>query len=162
MRWFFDTEFDDNGRTIDLISIALVSEAGEEYSACLHDGWYPELCDAWIVANVLPKLPLDEERKTRIQVAREIRLVVGEKPEFWGYYADYDWVALCQLYGKMIDIPSGWPLFCRDLKQLIVDREVSKETLPRQMQGSKHDALADARWVRDAWLFIRSTGIRGG
>ena len=38
------------------------------------------------------------------------------------YYADYDWVALCQLYGRMLDLPGRWPMFCRDLKQLSCDK----------------------------------------
>lgn len=32
--------------------------------------------------------------------------------------ADYDWVVLCQLYGTMMDLPKGWPMYCRDVKQL--------------------------------------------
>ena len=38
-------------------------------------------------------------------------------PEFYAYYADYDWVAFCWLYGKMIDLPKKFPMYCRDLKQ---------------------------------------------
>ena len=36
---------------------------------------------------------------------------------FYAYYADYDWVAFCWLFGKMIDLPKGFPMYCRDLKQ---------------------------------------------
>jgi len=39
-------------------------------------------------------------------------------PEFYGYYADYDWVVLSQLYGKMINLPKYFPMYCRDLKQM--------------------------------------------
>ena len=31
--------------------------------------------------------------------------------EFYGYYADYDWVASCWLFGKMIDLPKGFPMY---------------------------------------------------
>lgn len=37
--------------------------------------------------------------------------------EFYGYYADYDWVVFAQLFGKMIDLPTGFPIYCKDLKQ---------------------------------------------
>jgi len=154
VRWFFDTEFDDDGRTIDLISIALVSEQGVAYQACLSDGWSPTHCSEWVKENVLPHLPPAGERKSRRQVAEEIRDLVGEAPEFWAYHADYDWVALCQLYGRMVDIPSTWPKFCRDLVQLMKDRGVAKAALPAQDAVSRHGALADARWVREAWLSI--------
>lgn len=38
-------------------------------------------------------------------------------PEFYGYYSDYDWVLFCSLFGKMVDLPIGFPMYCRDLKQ---------------------------------------------
>lgn len=37
--------------------------------------------------------------------------------EFYGYYADYDWVLFCSLFGTMMDLPKGFPMYCRDLKQ---------------------------------------------
>lgn len=43
------------------------------------------------------------------------------EPSFYGYYADYDWVAFCWLFGKMIDLPEGFPKYCRDLKQMLED-----------------------------------------
>lgn len=49
--------------------------------------------------------------------------------EFYGYYCDYDWVVFCWLFGKMIDLPKGFPMYCKDLKQLqdehfIINKEV--------------------------------------
>lgn len=38
-------------------------------------------------------------------------------PSFYGYYCDYDWVVFCWLFGKMIDLPKGFPMYCKDLKQ---------------------------------------------
>jgi hypothetical protein len=38
-RWFMDAEFAENGSTIKLISIALVSSSGDEYYRELSDGW---------------------------------------------------------------------------------------------------------------------------
>ena len=46
------------------------------------------------------------------------------KPQFYGYFADYDWVALCWLFGKMIDLPKAFPMYCNDLKQEM-DRKVN-------------------------------------
>ena len=158
MRWFFDCEFDEDGRTIDLISIALVNEEGERYYACLSDGWSADHCNEWVKEHVLPKLPGPQHRKTRFQVANEIVALVGEKPEFWAYYADYDWVALCQLYGRMVDLPRGWPMYCRDLIQVVEAGVIAKGSLPKQDERNEHDALADAQWVRDAWLYLAAEG----
>lgn len=156
MRWFLDTEFDENGTTIKLISIALVSEAGDEYCRVLANGWRPDDCDDWVKANVLPHLPTDH-CDTRSVVAEDLKqlLLRDGKPEIWGYFADYDWVAFCQLFGKMVDLPDGFPMFCLDLKQAMVQRGITKEMLPAQ-SGAAHDALADARWIRDAYVAMRS------
>lgn len=62
---------------------------------------------------------------------------------FWGYYADYDWVVFCQLFGRMIDLPRGFPMYCRDIKQLCDD--LGNPPLPKQEKG-EHNALEDARW----------------
>ncbi len=39
--------------------------------------------------------------------------------EFNAYFADYDWVVFCSLFGTMMDLPKGFPMYCRDLKQEI-------------------------------------------
>ena len=41
---------------------------------------------------------------------------------FYAYYADYDWVVFCWVFGKMIDLPEGFPMYCRDLKQMIDEK----------------------------------------
>lgn len=50
-------------------------------------------------------------------------------PEFYAYYADYDWVVFCWIFGKMIDLPDGFPMFCCDLKQ-ILDEKAKKFITP--------------------------------
>lgn len=44
---------------------------------------------------------------------------LDEEVEFYAYYADYDWVVFCWLFGRMIDLPKGFPMYCRDLKQML-------------------------------------------
>lgn len=156
-RWFLDTEFNEDGRTIDLISIGLVSENGLVDRLWCSSEFDEDACNDWVKAKVLPHLPPPAARVPRAQIAEELRTLVldGTKPEFWAYFADYDWVALCQLYGRMVDLPDGFPFYCRDVKQLMSELGVSKEQLPAQ-SGAEHDALSDARWAREAWLALRS------
>jgi hypothetical protein len=88
------------------------------------------------------------------------------KPVFYAYYADYDWVVFCWLFGKMNDLPSGFPMYCRDLKQeLDVIRErVTHKGMPVILedhykypkQTNEHNALADARWNLELHKFIKS------
>lgn len=150
MKVFFDTEFVEDGRTIDLISIGLVREDGATYYAesaeCDHSR-----ADEWVVENVLSHLQKGQAVKARARIASEIIEFCGPNPEFYAYYADYDWVVLCQLYGRMIDLPDGWPMFCRDLQQDIDALKIGK---PPKQEGAEHHALADALWTRDAWLWV--------
>lgn len=148
-RIWFDTEFIEDGRTIDLISIALVRDDGAEIYMENED------CDlsrasSWVQQNVVPLLRGGKWRALKAKIAEVVREFAGPTPEFWAYYADYDWVALCQLYGTMIDLPEGWPMFCLDIKQEAYLRRVD----PPPQQGAAHDALADARWNRIAWEVV--------
>lgn len=158
MRYYLDTEFYEDGRTIDLISIGIVAENGREFYACSLDADWPRISqEPWLCANVLPHLPEDGavQWMSRERIRDRLLAFVGDdpKPEFWAYYADYDWVALAQLFGRMIDLPKHFPMFCMDLKQLAVMK--GNPTLPKQESG-EHDALADARWNRQVHAFLES------
>lgn len=154
MRFWFDTEFIEDGKTIDLLSIGIVSADGREYYAENVEANF-HLAGDWVKQNVFPHLgKAVGAPKTRPTIAREIVEFVGEKPEFWAYYASYDWVALCQLYGKMIDLPDGWPMFVRDVKQLC-DMGNNQALLPLKL-GGEHHALNDARWTRVAWEILNA------
>lgn len=150
MRFWFDTEFFEDGRTIELISIGIVAEDGRRFYAEALDAREQCARSDWLMQNVLPHL--QGEPKSRAAIAQEIVAFMGEKPEIWAYYADYDWVVLCQLFGRMIDLPKGWPMFCRDVKQLACDK--GNPTLPEQ-KTAEHHALADAVWTQEAWQFLQ-------
>lgn len=154
MKVWFDTEFIEDGITIDLISIGMVREDGATYyaesSECALGRASP-----WVKENVIPLLT--GERKSREFIAAEIRAFVGDAPEFWAYYADYDWVALCQLYGTMMALPKGWPMYCRDVKQLC--DALGNPKLPDQT--GEHHALADAEWTQAAWKHLQHVEMMG-
>lgn len=88
------------------------------------------------------------------------------KPEFYAYYADYDWVVFCWLFGKMIQLPKSFPMYCRDLKQIFDEEsylgEVEGEELKLDLknhldypkQENEHDALSDARWSKKLHEFL--------
>lgn len=151
MKFFFDTEFYEDGRIIDLISIGIAAEDGRTYYAEVPDAFEIATRSDWLATNVAPHLALTNLR-SRDQIARDIVEFVGDKPEFWAYYADYDWVVLCQLYGRMIDLPESWPMFCRDLRQL---QESSNAPKPPKQETAQHNALADAIWVKSAWEYLQ-------
>ena len=151
MRFWFDTEFIEDGETIDLISIGIVAEDGREFYAINAECDYNQAND-WVRENVLPNLKAyTENYLNRVQIRDAVLSFIGtEKPEIWAYYADYDWVVLCQLFGTMMDLPKGWPMYCRDVQQLC--DSLGNPTLPPQRD--EHNALADAKWTKQAWEFL--------
>lgn len=148
MRIWFDTEFIEDGRTIDLISIGMVREDGATYYAESADCDKSRASD-WVVQNVFPHLrgPV----KHRAQIAKELVDFAGHSPEFWADYCSYDWVVLCQLFGTMMELPKGWPMHCRDIRQLWADKGCPD--LPVH-DGTAHDALSDALGARHDWQYL--------
>lgn len=125
MRYFYDTEFIEDGRTIELISIGVVAEDGREYYAVSTE-FDPERAGPWVRANVLPKLPPPASQlwRSRRQIRDDleeffgVRAAQSEPIELWAWVAAYDHVALCQLWGPMPDLPRAIPRFTRELRQL--------------------------------------------
>lgn len=94
--------------------------------------------------------------RSRKQIHNEVLAFVkaGEgNPEFIGWCAGYDWVALCQLFGTMLDIPSGWPHYIRDFQHILDDRGILDDDLPQQ-DNSTHNALEDAKHLAKLWGYI--------
>ena len=61
MRYFYDTEFIENGSTIDLVSIGIVAEDGREYYAVSTDADHTK-ANKWVREHVLDKLPNPSSR----------------------------------------------------------------------------------------------------
>jgi len=153
MRFFFDTEFIEDGRTIDLLSIGIVAEDGRELYLENANADFRQ-ADPWVRENVFTSmLWTPAVQRDGLEIQHEVRLFCDPeeygKPEFWAYYADYDWVVLCQLFGRMVDLPKGWPKFCLDFKQRLVEHG----DLPIQKPSDEHahNALEDARWLKSAF-----------
>lgn len=94
--------------------------------------------------------------KPRKQIADELRHFVQSFPpkyEFWGYYSAYDHVALCQLFGTMMDLPKGFPMYTRDLKQWC--DMLGNPKLPEQGKN-EHHALLDAKWNASVYEFLKN------
>ena len=165
MLYFLDTEFLEDGETIMPISLALVREDGahlyvefpfDQERARAHD---------FVREHVLPHLrrPSNESRRDElwweVHILKQLVSAQGgvfpeliatflqddPAPEFWAYYADYDWVLFCQRYGAMVDLPKRFPKFCMDLQQWYVQLGRPAGAKPPDPEG-EHDALVDARW----------------
>jgi hypothetical protein len=158
-KYFYDTEFIEYPRSIHLISIGVVSESGEEFYR-INRVIPVNLASKWVQVNVINKLP-DAEAYPELYASEDIirnELIDFLKPsksdpiQLWAYYADYDHVNFCWLFGPMIDLPKGISTHTMDLKQLAV--HVGNPQLPPQ-DDAEHDALADARWNREVYFFLK-------
>jgi len=181
-KYFIDTEFKEKPHTIDLISIGIVCEDGREYYAISKDFYLKEVWkDDWLRENVLfpiyikhvhgdmrNHVPFSRSAikgvlcsfgKTNTSIAEEIKAFTDNNPEFYGYYADYDWVVFCWLFGRMIDLPNGYPMYCIDLKQMMDDRGLDKEWKKANCPDpeGEHNALIDARWNYNLFKAIKPT-----
>ena len=180
-RIYYDTEFFEDGRTIDLISIGMVTEDGRELYAVNRDMPVRRIRKhPWLMKNVVPSLPHgfgdrrntiprrwlydygDASVYTRRQIARKVQRFIQQvpSPELWAWYGAYDHVALCQLWGAMVDLPEGVPMWTHDLMQEV--ERAGNPQVPRLSRTSaamaEHNALHDAREVkyRHEWLMERA------
>lgn len=180
MRIVYDTEFVDDGLTIAPLSIAMRRQDGATLYA-VNDSLenLARACEsAWMIENVLKWLPVevtwgsmggmlsasvawDEDHpdyryvKPLSDIAEEVEdLVLGKPgPQLWAYYGAYDHVFLAQLFGPMVDLPTGIPMYTMDLQHEAVMRGLDGQLppLPDEIvkaaydgQRREHDARYDA------------------
>jgi len=156
IRYFYDCEFIEDGRLVDLVSIGVVDEAGREFYAVSTE-FDDSRAVPWVRRNVLDKLPSPADKSWRSRerirddlyefLTAPLREQPGESIELWAWYAAYDHVALAQLWGAMPALPREIPRFTKDLRQLW--DEHGRPELPT-MEG-RHDALVDARHNLARW-----------
>ncbi|WKD57348.1 3'-5' exoribonuclease.1 [Corynebacterium capitovis DSM 44611] len=149
MRYFYDTEFIEDGTTIVLVSIGIVAEDGREYYAVSTD-FDGAKANQWVRLNVLAKLPNPQSPtwKSAATIRDEVYAFLGadgSRPELWAWVGAYDHVVLAQLWGDMAALPSRIPRFTRELKQYW--EMAGRPRLPAVPDGN-HDALVDARHNR--------------
>lgn len=188
-RIYYDTEFIDDGNTIELISIGMISDKGEEYYAINGELELRRLMGIpWHLENTVPSLPISTVGdnkiswvqdhpdskliKSRATIRHEVFKFIDDNSdiitgsasdniELWAWYGAYDHVALAQLWGPMMNLPTAIvPMFTCDLKQEL-ERKIRvtgnrrlRYELPKMESGNLHNALDDARLLkkRAEWL----------
>ena len=104
MRYFYDCEFIEDGRTIDLVSIGVAAEDGREFYA-ISSGIRPGPGGSVGAPQRAAEAPVDGiERMAQPERIRDdlYAFLVPRPtvvPELWAWVAAYDHVALCQLWG---------------------------------------------------------------
>jgi hypothetical protein len=115
--------------------------------------------------------------KMKIKIISFVKDTKDDKPmELWADYCSYDHVAFCWIFGKMIELPDGFPMYTNDLQQLsttVYNKMKAKHTqlkvqgatvgvfinrikdhpdYPKQINN--HDALEDAKWGKEYYEFL--------
>lgn len=166
MKYFIDCEFLEKPGTLDLISIGVVAEDGRTFYAENSEFDLGKMTP-WLVENVKPYLrwhgkdaePLvmcgsSEVYDPGLAVYGEPSVIADKlrhfaephtKPEFWGWYCAYDWVAFCWLFGTMMDLPDGYPMYCREIQTYY---DTFEKSTP-EPKGTAHNALDDARYHKE-------------
>ena len=179
MKFFYDSEFIEGflpnrilgislpnwlskrRHAIDLISISIVAEDGDTYTAISREYNYDDASD-WVKKNVIEPLYvhtvhgdnrnfLDVHNfhkaygQSNKVIAEDIELFIFSKMpakamevdgnmtlikhltdvHLYGYFSAYDHVLLSSLFGAMMDLPNGFPMYTIDLKQML-DEKVEK------------------------------------
>lgn len=185
MRYFFDCEFDEDGETIKPLSIGIKAEDGRTFYA----EWYGadlDRCNDFVKANVLPHMKWlgnpaaipaapclnsvssDTHQHAHLEMCDSAEMIrnflvkwIGDDdPEFWAYYATYDWMVMCQLFGRMIDLPKRWPKYVLDIVQRLKLADKGGWTIPiPEQSGTEHHALADAEWNFDVCMVLDAAGV---
>jgi hypothetical protein len=204
MKYFLDFEFIEGfhkplfGKRrhfIDLISIGIASEDNRGFYYVSKEYNYKD-ADQWVKDNVILKaythscsgdcrnsLSSDNFHKHFGSSIKEIRDAllnwIGDDKDisFYGYYSDYDWVLFCSMFGRMIDLPKGFPMYCIDLKQTLDEKaakltrslwgDTSATTLSERLdlikthpdypkQKKEHIALYDAIWNKELYKFLQT------
>lgn len=180
MRYYYDTEFVESGPEypVELLSLGMVADGGREYYVQVADANWSRMTD-WLEENVLAKFkycqnggsslerqkadhnrgagrcyggcPWDTRANIKNSLLAFCDPTLYGKPRFIASFADYDWVVFAQLFGRMIDLPKGWPRYCFDVKQW--SDMMGNPHWPRQESG-EHNALADAYQVRHVFDFL--------
>jgi hypothetical protein len=182
MNYFFDTEFMESPGTLTFMSLAMIREDGARLYAESRD-FDPEDANDWVKENVVPHLKWRTGKRqeliltketvndldhwnvygTNDQIADVLREFISKErdsdPIFWSYYADYDWVAFCQLFGSMIELPKHFPMYCKDVMQLLDDID-GYDDRPEQ-KGTEHDPMADAEYHMALYEYAKKKIMEG-
>ena len=152
-RIYFDTEFIEDGKTIDLISIGMVKDNGDSYYAVSEEFDWQKAND-FVVKNVFPSLGNVSAKSRKVIKKEIIEFCNHDDLEFWAYYCSYDWVVLCQLFGTMMDLPKNFPMYCNDLKSFSYLNGIENQPA----QEDNHNALDDAKWNKEYYDLLMGNG----
>ena len=159
MKIFLDCEFTQLNRYSKLISLALVSESGEEFYVELTGSYSVEDCSDFVIQNVLPQLDPLRYGQSLVEARASLRKFLGcfdEELEVCSDAPHWDW----QLFRDLVSVDhQPWPLHVMDQPTdlTILFNQVSAEALEQvELSDLPHHALLDARMLAELFRILAS------
>lgn len=158
MKLFLNCEFTHLNQRAKLISLALVSEACDEFYVELTDTYQVEDCSEFVIENVIPQLDLPVNGLSFINAQIALKTFLASLNGLLEVCSDapeWDWDFFCQL----ASVDHSWPRHIvnkpTNLIQLFKHLEaddIGDVTLPEL----PHHALLDARLLSTLYRELRS------
>lgn len=118
------------------IFLELVEIELKDYNSPYYKALYTTKEDRYMFSYKRLKQLINKYGKTNKQIADEVKTflyngyemntfhqdIKNNPIKLFGYYSAFDHVCLAWLYGKMINLPSHFPMYTRDLKQMLDEK----------------------------------------
>ena len=159
MKIFLDCEFTQLNQYSKLISLALVSQSGEEFYVELTNTYSLDDCSDFVIQNVLPQLDPLRCGQSLSEAQASLRRFLGsfvEQLEVCSDAPHWDW----QLFRDLVCVDhQPWPLHVMDQPTdlTILFNQVSAEALEAlDLPDLPHHALLDARMLAELFEALAS------
>lgn len=163
MKLFLDCEFTQLSQSTKLISLALVSEGGEESYVELTDTYQVGDCSDFVIQNVLPQLNLAAHGQTLLEAQSSLLAFLSslEGPlEVCSDAPEWDWDFFCDL----AYVNNRWPAYVanRATNLILLFRHLEADDIGDVVLPElPHHALLDARLLVDLYRRLNAGSRRG-
>lgn len=159
MKIFLDCEFTQLNKDSKLISLALVSESGEEFYVELTDSYTVEDCSDFVIQNVLPQLDSLQYGQSLVEARTSLRSFLGSFDEELEVCSDaphWDWGFFCDLaFADHQPLPVQVMNQPTDLT-ILLNKIVSEALEQVELPDLPHHALLDARMLAELFKILAS------
>jgi hypothetical protein len=159
LKIFLDCEFTQLNKDSKLISLALVSESGDEFYVELTDTYSVKDCSDFVIQNVLPQLDRLRYGQSLVKARASLRSFLSGSAEELEVCSDaphWDWDFFCDLASAE---HQPWPVqvVSQPTNLISLFNQLSAEALEQvELSDPPHHALLDARMLTELFKVLAS------
>ena len=162
MKIFLDCEFTQLNQDSKLISLALVSESGDEFYVELTDTYSDEECSDFVIQNVLPQLDPLRYGQSLVEARSSLRRFLScfdEELEVFSDAPHWDW----EFFRYLVCADhQPWPVqvVSQPTNLTSLFKQLNAEALEQvELSDPPHHALLDARILAELFKILASSLI---